>query len=231
MKKNGMIGIGLTVVSAVALAAAVPVFADVRPGYIETSGTVVTSDSVSSIDEQVVIAAEKDEQPVTDNGVDETSINCPDFEKSTNFCELKFDLKTVDQALPEANPSDYEDADIRALAAEYKDKGYFLTDCKEEATKHGSGTGAMMYVFCNGFTAVDDNTGNNTRYYEVVKATHDEFKWFIDSINDGSFKVSKDGSVETYSIEDSLQSTKYKYDSAKQILQIAVEFNSNDCKG
>ena len=144
MKKNAKIGIGLAVISVVSLAAVNPVFADVRPGYIETTGTVVSAYSVNKVEE-------KADEPKVDeikigNGIDETSIDSPDFEKSANFCKLSFDAKTVDQALPEAKPSDYEDADIRALAEEFAAKGFILTDCKEEATKHGSGTGGAMYV-------------------------------------------------------------------------------------
>ena len=149
MKKNAKIGIGLAVISVVSLAAVNPVFADVRPGYIETTGTVVSAYSVNKVEE-------KADEPKVDeikigSGIDETSIDSPDFEKSPNFCKLKFDAKSLEKLCPEVDPSDYEDEDIRALAEEFADKGYFLTDCKDEATMHASGTGGQMYVFCNGF--------------------------------------------------------------------------------
>ena len=229
MKKNAKIGIGLAVISVVSLAAVNPVFADVRPGYIETTGTVVSAYSVNKVEE-------KADEPKVDeikigSGIDETSIDSPDFEKSPNFCKLKFDAKSLEKLCPEVDPSDYEDEDIRALAEEFADKGYFLTDCKDEATMHASGTGGQMYVFCNGFTAVDDTTGNNTCFYEVVKATPEEFKWFIATIDNGSFEVSKEGSVETYKSEDACQTFTYKYDSAKQIMQIAFEFKISNGVG
>lgn len=231
MKKNAKIGIGLAVISVVSLAAVNPVFADVRPGYIETTGTVVSANSTNSIDEQAIVVDDKIEEYKDDNGFDETSIACPDFEKSPNFCKLKFDAKSLEKLCPEVDPSSYEDADIRALAEEFAGKGFFLTDCKDEATMHAAGTGGQSYAFCNGFTAVDDNTGNNKCFYEIVKATPEEFKWFIASIDDGSFDVSKEGSVETYTFEDSLQTFTYKYDSGKQILQISTEFKTNSGVG
>ena len=231
MKKNAKIGIGLAVISVVSLAAVNPVFTDVRPGYIETTGTVVSANSTNSVDEQAIVVDDKIEEYKDDNGFDETSIACPDFEKSPNFCKLKFDAKSLEKLCPEVDPSDYEDEDIRALASEYADKGYFLTDCKDEATMHASGTGGQMYVFCNGFTAVDDTTGNNTCFCEVVKATPEEFKWFIATIDNGSFEVSKEGSVETYKSEDACQTFTYKYDSAKQIMQIAIEFKISNGVG
>ena len=231
MKKNAKIGIGLAVISVVSLAAVNPVFADVRPGYIETTGTVVSANSTNSIDEQAIVVDDKIEEYKDDNGFDETSIACPDFEKSPNFCKMKFDAKSLEKLCPEVDPSSYEDADIRALAEEFADKGFFLTDCKDEATMHAAGTGGQSYAFCNGFTAVDDNTGNNKCFYEIVKATPEEFKWFIATIDNGSFDVSKEGSVETYKSEDACQTFTYKYDSGKQILQISTEFKTNSGVG
>ena len=99
MKKNAKIGIGLAVISVVSLAAVNPVFADVRPGYIETTGTVVSAYSVNKVEE-------KADEPKVDeikigSGIDETSIDSPDFEKSPNFCKLKFDAKSLEKLCPE----------------------------------------------------------------------------------------------------------------------------------
>ena len=50
MKKNTKIGLGLAMVSAISLAAAFPVFADVKPNSIDTVGNVMAISSSINVD-------------------------------------------------------------------------------------------------------------------------------------------------------------------------------------
>ena len=147
MKQNIKIGLGLAMISAISLAAAMPVFADVRPGRIDRTGTAAVADSMINIEEQKT-AEEAEETAVTwnGNGANEDSADTPDFENSPNFCRLRFNPKKSEAKDPEAQPSDYKDAAIRKYAEEYKAKGLYLTDCKYSATTHGSGCGGDSYA-------------------------------------------------------------------------------------
>lgn len=228
MKKNTIIGLGLAMASVVSMTAAFPVFADIKPANIETTGTVISiSDKTSEND-----LFNAGETVVTEQGQgDEKASVKFDPSKSTNLCRLDYDPKTLEDPSPAAKPSDFKDAVIKKIAEEYASKGYSLTDCKFEATHHASGCGSTDYVFCNGFSAVDDdNKGNNTCFIEVVKATPEEFKWFLSLFDEGAFKVSKNGSTEEYSLKDSLQTETISYNKDDQILKIEIRFNPEASK-
>ena len=149
MKKNLKIGLGLAMVSLVSMSTVIPVFADVKPSYIEKTGTAVVVKAENTVSETTAgESANEESGNQTAYGID--------FANSPNLCKLYHDDKTLEEKEPEAKPSDYKDEAIRKLAEEYTAKGYYLTDCKYEATKHSSGFGSTTeYVFCNGFTAVD----------------------------------------------------------------------------
>ena len=202
MKKNVRIGLGLALVSAISLAAALPVFADVKGNFIERTGTVAMADRAISIEEKAT-TNEPEETTVTENGSNkkEESVKTPDFENSPNFCRADYDPKELENPSPEVKPSDYKDPAIRNLAEEYKDKGYFLTDCKYEATKHGSGFGSPSYLFCNGFNAVDKNDGNNTVFIQAVKCTQAEFDWYLTQFSGGSLSSSEHGKIKQHIME------------------------------
>ena len=217
MKKNLKIGMGLAMVSLVSMAAVIPVFADVKPSYIETTGTAITINAENTISETTAEETEK-----VDAG--KQSADGIDFAKSPNLCKLYFDDKTMEEKEPEAKPSDFKDAAIRKLAEEYANKGYFLSDAKFAATHYGSGMGfENEYVFCNGFSAVDDNKGNNREYIQVVKATPAEFKAYM-SILAGSKPDSKKGSIVTYDMKDTYKTEKISYDEANQVMIVAIKF-------
>ena len=226
MKKNVKIGLGLAMISAISLAAAIPVFADVKPGLIERTGTATAISSTINIDEQGIYNEAK-ETAVTENGNGsedkDKKVATPDFEKSPNFCKLGFDPKEVENPGPEAKPSDYKDEAIRKLAEEYKAKGYFLTDCKYEATKHSSGFGSETeYVFCNGFTAVDNNDGNNTLFIEAVKCTQAEFDWFVGQVEAGT--NTKQGNIIKHTTENNYTIKTMSYNPDTEVLLIEIHF-------
>ena len=225
MKKNTKIGLGLALVSAVALAAAFPVFADVKPKYIERTGTEALTNSVIEIEAKST-SNETNETVVTENGAGEkeNSVKAPDFEKSPNFCRIDYDPNLADKESPEAKPSDYKDEALRKLAEEYKAKGYFLTDCKYEATKHASGLGGSSYVFCNGFTAVDDNKGNNKVFIEAVKCTQTEFDWYIKQFGEGAVSVSRYGNIEKRTMENNFVTESISYHPDTEIMLVQINF-------
>ena len=229
MKKNTKIGLGLAMVSAISLAAAFPVFADVKPNSIDTVGNVMAISSSINVDEKVNFA----EETANENGAGdkEDSVNAPDFAKSPNFCRISYDMKELEKVGPEAKPSDYKDETIRKYAEEYKAKGYYLTDCKYSATKHGSGFGSSSYVFCNGFSAVDNVKGNNTLYIEVVKCTHEEFKWYLSQLDAGPVTLSTKGNIEQAVFEDSCNLETLTYDPDTEVLVINIQFKTTSGVG
>lgn len=222
MKKNLKIGMGLAMVSLVSMSAVFPVFADVKPSYIEKTGTAITINAENTVSETAAGETEKSKEQTAD-GIDHA--------KSPNLCKLYLDDKTVTETEPEAKPSDFSDAAIRKLAEEYSKKGYFLFDVKFAATHYGSGMGFENgYVFCNGFCAVDDTKGNNRECIQVVKATPEEFKSFISELGKGMTCV-KNGSVTTYEMKDANMAESYSYDETNQVLVVAIKFISTNSVG
>ena len=217
MKKNLKIGMGLAMVSLISMGAVVPVFADVKPSYIEKTGTAITINAENTVSETTAGENDKDE-------TSEQPSYGIDFAKSPNLCKLYHDDKTMEEKEPEAKPSDYKDAAIRKIAEEYANKGYFLSDAKFAATHYGSGMGfENEYVFCNGFSAVEDNKGNNREYIQVVKATPEEFNAYMNIVA-GSKPDSKKGSVVTYNMKDTYKTESFSYDEDTQVLTVVIKF-------
>ena len=217
MKKNLKIGMGLAMVSLVSMASVIPVFADVKPNYVEKTGTAIISQAESTVSETATAETGKEE------GGNQAEAGI-DFAKSPNLCKLYHDDKTMEEKEPEAKPSDYKDEAIRKLAEEYAKKGYFLSDAKFAATHYGSGMGfENEYVFCNGFSAVEDNKGNNREYIQVVKATPEEFNAYM-SVVPGSKPDSKKGSVVTYNMKDTYKTEAISYDEENQVIIVTIKF-------
>ena len=230
MKKNTKVGIGLTMVSVVSLVAALPVFADVKPENIESSGVVISAPTVESvISEPGTGETEKIIESVSSSKSENNSENA---DKGPNLCKLYYDDKTMEEKAPEAKPSDYEDEAIRKIAEEYAAKGYFLTDTKFEATHYSTGIGDDEYAFCNGFSAVDDISGNNSEFVAVVKATPEEFDWYVNSLED-TFKLIKEGKTTVYREKTSLQTITISYDREDQVITFKASFDdaAKKCDG
>ena len=216
MKKNFKIGMGLAMASIVSMAAVIPVFADVKPSYIEKTGTVIAIDAENTV--SGTAAGE------TANETGNKTISGTDHSKSPNLCKLCWDGKAMAEKEPEVKPSDYKDEAIRKIAEEYVKKGYFLSDCKFVATHYSSGIGfADEYVFCNGFSALEDNKGNNKEYIQVVKATPEEFEEYVGELDVGSAK--KNNGRVIYNFNDDYKTEQISYDEKTQIMIITIKLN------
>ena len=217
MKKNLKIGMGLAMVSIVSMAAVIPVFADVKPSYIEKTGTVIAINAENTVSETAAGETEKEDAGrLTATGTNHS--------KSPNLCKLYWDGKAMAEKEPEVKPSDYKDEAIRKIAEEYVKKGYFLSDCKFAATHYSSGIGfADEYVFCNGFSAVEDNKGNNKEYIQVVKATPEEFEEFVGVLGAGAVKNNNGCAV--YNFNDDYKTEEISYDEKTQIMIITIKLN------
>ena len=217
MKKNLKIGMGLAMVSVVSMAAVIPVFADVKPSYIEKTGTVIAINAENTVSDTAA-----DETVKEENG--NRTASGTDHSKSPNLCKLYFDDKTMAEKEPEVKPSDYKDEAIRKLAEEYVKKGYYLSDCKFVATHYSSGFGfADEYVFCNGFSAVEDNKGNNKEYIQVVKATPEEFEEFVGVLDARAVKNNNGRAI--YNSNDNYKTEQISYDEKTQIMIITIKLN------
>ena len=240
MKKNTKIGIGVAVASVISLAVAFPVLADKAPKDIETAGTVVTEEvtdeTTPSIEELKYeetqaeeTQAEETEAEEAEIEVDEDlfaelptedSVNSPDFENSPNF--VRMSISEDGEGFENVVPSDYEDPELRRLAEEYVAQGYFIDDLKYDATHYGSGTGGFQYLFCNGFSVVDTEDGNNTFFYSILKATPEEFEWFMNSI--GYYDVTYDGDKVLIEKDYGYQFESYSYDRETEVFTHKVNF-------
>ena len=220
MKKNFKIGMGLAMVSIVSMAAVIPVFADVKPSYIEKTGTVIAIDAENTA--SGTAAGETANETANETG--NKTVSGTDHSKSPNLCKLSWDGKAMAEKEPEVKPSDYKDEAIRKLAEEYAKKGYFLSDCKFVATHYSSGIGfADEYVFCNGFSALEDNKGNNKEYIQVVKATPEEFEEFVGELDDRTVKNNNGRAI--YDSNDNYKTEEISYDEKTQIMIITIKLN------
>ena len=220
MKKNYKIGMGLALVSIVSMAAVIPVFADVKPSYIEKTGTVIAIDAENTA--SGTAAGETANETANETG--NKTVSGTDHSKSPNLCKLHWDGEAMAEKEPEVKPSDYKDEAIRKIAEEYVKKGYFLSDCKFAATHYSSGIGfADDYVFCNGFSALEDNKGNNKEYIQVVKATPEEFEEFVGVLDARTVKNNNGRAI--YNSNDDYKTEEISYDEKNQIMIITIKLN------
>ena len=220
MKKNFKIGMGLAMVSIVSMAAVIPVFADVKPSYIEKTGTVIAIDAENTA--SGTAAGETANETANETG--NKTVSGTDHSKSPNLCKLHWDGEAMAEKEPEVKPSDYKDEAIRKIAEEYVKKGYFLSDCKYVATHYSSGIGFEDgYVFCNGFSALEDNKGNNKEYIQVVKATPEEFEEFVGVLDARTVKNNNGRAI--YNSNDDYKTEEISYDEKTQIMIITIKLN------
>lgn len=212
------IGMGIAIVSVLSMGAVIPVFADVHPSSIETTGPAIYINAETTAAETTAATTTASETVKEDS---ETGKKVEiDYDKSPNFCKCYHDDKTIEEKEPEVKPSDYKDPTIRKFAEEYVKKGYFINDAKFAATHYGSGMGIDVdHCFCNGFTAVNDNKGNNTECIFVLKATPEEFYAMIPESN-----CVKKGNVSTYTEKTSCSERVITYDETTQVFVAAAKF-------
>lgn len=105
-------------------------------------------------------------------------------EQSSDSYDENFDLSSESSKINNAKPDDFSDPEIKKLAEEYINQGYYLTD-EEFIFENFSNLynynsfGIGDYCFVVGFEAVDKTDGDNTESISVLKCTHEEFEIFL----------------------------------------------------
>ena len=105
-------------------------------------------------------------------------------EQSSDAYDENFDLSSESSKINNAKPDDFSDPEIKKLAEEYINQGYYLTD--EEFIFESfsnlynyNSFGIGDYCFVVGFEAVDKTDGDNTESISVLKCTREEFEIFL----------------------------------------------------
>ena len=81
-------------------------------------------------------------------------------------------------------PDNYDDEDLREIAKQYYDQGYYLYDNEYQFQSCGWGQGFGDHVFCSGFTVLDKNLGEGMfSIASVMKATEAEFDAYLEEFN------------------------------------------------
>ena len=105
-------------------------------------------------------------------------------EQSSDSYDENFDLSSESSKINNAKPDDFSDPEIKKLAEEYINQGYYLTD-EEFIFENISNLynynsfGIGDYGFVVGFEAVDKTDGDNTESISVLKCTREEFEIFL----------------------------------------------------
>ena len=105
-------------------------------------------------------------------------------EQSSDSYDEIFDLSSESSKINNAKPDDFSDPEIKKLAEEYINQGYYLTD-EEFIFENFSNLynynsfGIGDYGFVVGFEAVDKTDGDNTESISVLKCTREEFEIFL----------------------------------------------------
>lgn len=105
-------------------------------------------------------------------------------EQSSDSYDENFDLSSESSKINNAKPDDFSDPEIKKLAEEYINQGYYLTD-EEFIFENFSNLynynsfGIGDYGFVVGFEAVDKTDGDNTESISVLKCTREEFEIFL----------------------------------------------------
>lgn len=105
-------------------------------------------------------------------------------EQSSDSYDENLDLSTESSKINNAKPDDFTDPEIKKLAEEYINQGYYLTD-EEFIFENISNLynynsfGIGDYGFVVGFEAVDKTDGDNTESISVLKCTREEFEIFL----------------------------------------------------
>ena len=105
-------------------------------------------------------------------------------EQSSDLYDENFYLSSESSKINNAKPDDFSDPEIKKLAEEYINQGYYLTD-EEFIFENFSNLynynsyGIGDYGFVVGFEAVDKTDGDNTESITVLKCTREEFEIFL----------------------------------------------------
>ena len=105
-------------------------------------------------------------------------------EQSLDSYDENFDVSSESSKINNAKPDDFSDPEIKKLAEEYINQGYYLTD-EEFIFENFSNLynynsyGIGDYGFVVGFEAVDKTDGDNTESITVLKCTREEFEIFL----------------------------------------------------
>ena len=105
-------------------------------------------------------------------------------EQSLDSYDENFYLSSESSKINNAKPDDFSDPEIKKLAEEYINQGYYLTD-EEFIFENFSNLynynsfGIGDYGFVVGFEAVDKTDGDNTESISVLKCTREEFEIFL----------------------------------------------------
>lgn len=254
MNKNLKIGLGVVAATALAGIVAIPVFKEVKADQLvatdltasavqafqadeDTVEAIVTEESTEEIekasDESENSVENEAEYTDSENSAGSDTDHYVEYHFSTDE-ELEAYLEYIDsidwEYLSEESknlvfdPNNYDDEELRSIAQEYLDQGYYLTDAEYTATNMLSGTGVPLYdeegneigqrFFTNGFDVVDDENGNNTFYIQVLKITQEDFDMlmeedftfdFVDEVESGEENVIR------YEYSDDLVSTIVTY--------------------
>ena len=105
-------------------------------------------------------------------------------EQSLDSYDENFYLSSESSKINNAKSDDFSDPEIKKLAEEYINQGYYLTD-EEFIFENFSNLynynsyGIGDYGFVVGFEAVDKTDGDNTESITVLKCTREEFEIFL----------------------------------------------------
>ena len=213
MKKKTKAIMIIAITSLVAVGIAAPIFRSIKGEDVEINGKKASIVNVeeNKLTEEVKVTETKTEAETTEttateteaketaegsNDVDETTTEeTVDYkidykymkkypEQSSDSYDENFDLSSESSKINNAKPDDFSDPEIKKLAEEYINQGYYLTD-EEFIFENISNLynynsfGIGDYGFVVGFEAVDKTDGDNTESISVLKCTREEFEIFL----------------------------------------------------
>lgn len=213
MKKKTKAIMIIAITSLVAVGIAAPIFRSIKGEDVEINGKKASIVNVeeNKLTEEVKVTETKTEAETTEttateteaketaedsNDVDETAAaETVDYkidykymkkypEQSSDSYDENFDLSSESSKINNAKPDDFSDPEIKKLAEEYINQGYYLTD-EEFIFENISNLynynsfGIGDYGFVVGFEAVDKTDGDNTESISVLKCTREEFEIFL----------------------------------------------------
>lgn len=164
---------------------------------VKVTGTKIEAETTETeVKETTATETEAKETAEDSNDVDETTTEeTVDYkidykymkkypEQSSDSYDENFDLSSESSKINNAKPDDFSDPEIKKLAEEYINQGYYLTD-EEFIFENFSNLynynsfGIGDYGFVVGFEAVDKTDGDNTESISVLKCTREEFEIFL----------------------------------------------------
>jgi len=164
---------------------------------VKVTGTKTEAETTETeVKETTATETEAKETAENSNDVDETTTEeTVDYkidykymkkypEQSSDSYDENFDLSSESSKINNAKPDDFSDPEIKKLAEEYINQGYYLTD-EEFIFENFSNLynynsfGIGDYGFVVGFEAVDKTDGDNTESISVLKCTREEFEIFL----------------------------------------------------